>query len=102
RKGVVGYALAYFGFNPLYNYRGHKDLYNREMNFSQSNFPDSLAAAGVLTMGEGAESTPIVIATDVPRIEFGTVHSLQDFEIEPKDDIFMPFFSSAPWKKNQG
>ncbi len=101
RGGVVGYSLAYYGFNPFYNYRGGNDLYNRRMNVSQSNYPDSLAAAAVLVMGEGTESIPIAMITDVPRIEFGTEYTRNDFELHPDQDMYMPFYKGAPWKKNQ-
>lgn len=101
RKGVVGYALSFFGFNPMHNYRGSKDLYHKKMNVSQSNIPDSLAAAAVFVMGEGTESTPIAVISDIPRIEFNNSYLRDDLELDPKEDIYIPFFRNAPWKNNQ-
>jgi F420-0:gamma-glutamyl ligase len=99
RNGVIGYSLGSFGFNPLHNYRGTQDLYGRKMNVSQINFSDSLAAAAVLAMGEGSESTPLAIIENISRIEFGLDYNPLNIEIDPKDDIYMPFFSLALWKK---
>jgi F420-0:gamma-glutamyl ligase len=98
RNGVVGYALSFYGFNPIRNYRGTKDLFGNKMNFSQSNIPDALAAASVLSMGEGNEGTPIAIISGIHGAIFGSEFGPELFEINKKDDIyFEPFFSKAPW-----
>ncbi len=96
RAGVVGYAIGYFGFKPLKDYRGKSDLFGREFKMETSNIPDSLASAAVLEMGEGAESQPIAIISDV-ALEF----SEEDYslDIEEKKDMFYPFLSSVNWKK---
>ena len=60
RRGVVGIAISYFGFKPIKDYRNKKDLFGRKFIMETSNFPDSLATAAVLEMGEGAESKPIL------------------------------------------
>lgn len=104
RRGVVGIAIAYFGFKPLKDYRNKKDLFGREFKMETSNLPDSLATAAVLEMGEGSESQPIAIISDIPNIEFikGEFRpkSFDDeFEIPLKIDMFYPFFSSVKWKK---
>lgn len=104
RRGVVGIAIAYFGFNPLKDYRNTKDLFGREFRMETSNLPDSLASAAVLEMGEGSESKPIVIISEIPDIEFIQTEykgkTLDDsFEIPLKMDMFSPFLSSVKWKK---
>lgn len=98
RRGVVGIAIAYFGFNPIKDYRGTSDLFGREFVMETSNFPDSLASAAVLVMGEGAESQPLAVISDIPNIEFTTImdHSL---EIAEEEDMFYPFLSSVKWIK---
>ncbi len=104
RRGVVGLAISYFGFKPLKDYRGTKDIFGREFLMETSNIPDSLATAAVLEMGEGSERRPIAIITDIPKIDFINTEfkpQTQDdsFEIAEKEDMFYPFLSSVKWKK---
>lgn len=107
RRGVVGVAVAYFGFKPLKDYRGKEDLFGRKFDMETSDLPDSLATAAVLEMGEGAESQPFAIISDVSYIEFiqkKYVPKNPDFafEMPEKEDLFYPFLSSVPWKKGRG
>lgn len=104
RRGLVGLALAYWGFEPLKDYRGEEDLFGREMKVSQTNLPDSLAATAVLNMGEGSEQTPLVLLTDVPRINFldsdyKPEKEYSTFDVPLEEDLYKPFLSSVPWKK---
>ena len=104
RRGVVGMAISYFGFKPLKDYRGKEDLFGRKFEMETSDIPDSLATAAVLEMGEGAESQPIAIISDIPYIEFiqkkyAPKNPDLAFEIPEKDDLFYPFLSSVKWKK---
>ncbi|MDO8573670.1 MAG: coenzyme F420-0:L-glutamate ligase [Candidatus Daviesbacteria bacterium] len=104
RRGVVGLAISYFGFKPLKDYRGTKDLFGRQFQMETSDIPDSLATAAVLEMGEGAECQPIAIISDVPYIEFIQKEYIPknadfSFEIPEKEDLFYPFLSSVKWKK---
>ncbi len=104
RRGVVGIAIAYFGFKPLKDYRGKKDLFGRKFIMETSNFPDSLATAAVLEMGEGKEGKPIAIIEDILDLEFIQKEfrpkSKDDaFEIPEKMDMFYPLLSSVKWKK---
>lgn len=104
RRGVLGMAISYFGFKPLKDYRGTKDLFGRKFEMETTDIPDSLAAAAVLEMGEGAECQPLAIISDIPYVEF--IEGKYDpnnpdssFEIPEKEDLFYPFLSSVPWKK---
>lgn len=97
RQGVVGIAISYFGFKPLRDYRGKKDLFGRQFKMETSNLPDSLATAAVLEMGEGVEQTPIAIISDIPYIQFTKKYS--GVEINPEEDMFYPFLSKVLWKR---
>lgn len=97
RRGVVGLALGYFGFVPLRDYRGKKDLFGREFKMETSNLPDSLATAAVLEMGEGAEQTPLAIISDIPYVKFGK--TFQSIKIAEKEDMFYPLLSAVKWKR---
>ena len=107
RRGMMGIALSYYGFRPMREYRGTRDLFGREMKMTQANFPDALATAAVLTMGEGKESMPLALIRDVPTIVFNNrpyrarrPHS--SFEVKTKEDLYYPLLSSVPWKKGGG
>lgn len=104
RRGVVGIAIGFFGFKPLKDYRGKKDIFGRKFKMETSNLPDSLASCAVLEMGEGSERQPIAIIEDVPNLKFiqkeFKPETLDDsFEIPEKEDMFYPFLSTAKWKK---
>jgi dihydrofolate synthase / folylpolyglutamate synthase len=107
RRGVIGGALASWGFQPLRDYRGHLDLFGRSLRVSQSNLPDGLAAAAVVAMGEGSEQTPVALITGIPAIRFvarapatGARHS--SLHVTPEEDIYRPLLSSVPWKAGGG
>lgn len=102
RNGISGIGIAYYGFNPLRDYRGKKDIFGRELKMSQTNIVDSLAAAAVFEMGEGAEQTPIAIIKDVDNLEFGDYPKDNDLmKIDKDDDIYAPLIKSAKWQKSQ-
>lgn len=107
RRGVVGIAIAYFGFKPLKDYRGKKDIFGRKFKMETSNMPDSLATVAVLEMGEGVEQQPIAIITEIPDIEFinwefKPKSDFDSYEIPFKEDMFNPFLSSVKWLKGGG
>jgi len=103
RRGVVGFAVGYWGFQPLVDYRDQKDLFGREFHFSMTNLPDGLAASAVLTMGEGSEQTPIVLISAVTNLNFESQpasskpHS--SYEIPLEEDLYAPFLANAPWSE---
>lgn len=106
RRGVVGIAIAFYGFKPLKDYRGKVDIFGREFKMETSNIPDSLATTAVLEMGEGSEQQPIAIITDIPYIEFIQKEFKPEtaddsFEIPQKEDMFYPFLSSVKWIKGR-
>ncbi len=107
RRGLVGLSIAYYGFKPLYDYRGEIDLFGRELKVSQSNIPDSLASASVLLMGEGNEQTPIVLISELPKsIEFINEKykpegQFSTLEVPIEEDLFKPFLTAVPWKKSK-
>jgi len=100
RRGTLGFALAWTGFEPLYDYRGAKDLFGRELSVTQANVADALAAAAVLLMGEGSEQTPLAIIRGAARVGGRKSRRSPDaFQVPLKEDLFAPFFQSVPWQK---
>lgn len=107
RRGLIGAALSYYGFIPLRDYRGKKDIFGRTLTISLTDIPDSLATAAVFVMGEGSEQTPIALIEDAPAIQFSEKsYRPKDpnsrFEIPLKEDLYRPFLESVPWKKGKG
>lgn len=103
RWGVVGTAISYCGFKPLYDYRGKKDLFGREIKMSQINLPEAIAVAAVLEMGEVAERTPLCIVENIKKIEFlNNIPSKKELKsqiIAPVDDVYAPLLTSVKWLK---
>ena len=109
RNGVMGIGLSYYGFHPLKDYRGKKDIFGRELKMSQTNIVDSLAACAVYVMGEGNEQTPIAIIEDAGDIKFGEPFGPAQVEkdcstknpliIDIDDDIYSPLIKSTKWQK---
>ncbi|HVV38739.1 MAG TPA: coenzyme F420-0:L-glutamate ligase [Candidatus Paceibacterota bacterium] len=104
RRGAIGFALAWAGFEPLYDYRGAKDLFGRKFNFEQANLADALAASAVLVMGEGSEQTPLAVIRNAPGIVWKgrkTNKGWHSFKVPLKEDLFAPFLTKAKWKKGK-
>jgi dihydrofolate synthase / folylpolyglutamate synthase len=104
RRGTLGISLAHAGFKPIKDYRDKADLFNRKMKITTMDIADSLAVSAVLCMGEGNESTPIAIISEIPFVEFGDYKYLendpnQSFEIPEQEDLYYPLLNRVTWKK---
>lgn len=104
RRGVLGFALSHYGFAPLNDYRGKRDLFGRAFHISQTNVADGLASAAVVAMGEGAEQTPLALITDIPFVSFiskpkRSKKEFSSFEVPMKEDLYAPFFTRMKWRK---
>lgn len=66
RLGTVGCALATYGFEPIIDERGNKDLYNKPMHITTRAIADQLATAAEIVMGETNEQTPFAIIRGFP------------------------------------
>ncbi|MDB5265104.1 MAG: hypothetical protein JWN64_675, partial [Parcubacteria group bacterium] len=98
RAGITGIALGYAGMKGLKDYRKEKDLFGRPFRFETVSVVDSLAAAAVLTMGEGNESIPLAVVSDAP-VEFTDRMNRKERLIPIKEDIYLPFLGKLPKKK---
>ncbi|TSC78102.1 MAG: hypothetical protein G01um101433_389 [Parcubacteria group bacterium Gr01-1014_33] len=106
RRGTLGISLAHFGFIPVKDYRKETDLFGRPFAMTLLDIADGLAAAAVVAMGEGKESTPLALIRDIPFVEFVETPppetSDTSLEIPEKEDLYYPFLSSVPWEKGEG
>ncbi len=102
RRGVVGIALAWCGFSPTYNYIGKPDCFGKPLEVTHTNIIDSIAAASVLCMGEGAEQTPIAIAQNIPKVFFSddipSEEEKKGFYVTMDEDIYGALLRPLPWK----
>lgn len=101
--GVIGRAIAHCGFHPLRSYIGSEDLFGREMKMEQVNVAQSITAAAVLEMGEGAERSPLALVQTDSDIEFHdhvpTEQELAALHIDLADDAYAPILEKAEWQK---
>jgi coenzyme F420-0:L-glutamate ligase len=93
RRGVTGIALGYAGFKGLHDYRKETDLFGRPFRFSSTNLADSLAAAAVCTMGEGAECLPLAIIEEAP-VQFCAGVDRKELIISPEEDMYAPLLKA--------
>ncbi len=100
RRGVVGTAIGYSGFNPLRDYRGKPDIFGRNLLVTVSNVAEALAEAAVVVMGEGKEQTPLALVTDMPWLEF--TDKIVEVAIDKDDDLFKPMLNAMKWQKGKG
>jgi len=98
RAGVVGVSLGYAGFKGIKNDIGKKDIFGRILKMSKTDIADGLATAAVLCMGEGKEQQPLAVITEAP-IVFTKKINKKELVINPKEDIYAPFFSKLNEKK---
>jgi len=103
RWGVTGTALAWCGFEPLYDYTGKPDVFGRTFKFEKINMIDSLATVATLVIGEGNEQTPLAVIKDIPFIRFTdrppSLEEIKSLHIDIKDDIYAPLLTNVQWKK---
>lgn len=103
RNGTIGVTIGYSGFEPEFDYRDKKDLFGRPFHAERINVADCLASTATLAMGEGDESTPVVVMSDVPRIVFSDgVYSddpLLQLKVPREEDVFGQFYNDRDWKK---
>ncbi len=93
RRGTLGVAIGFYGFDPVTDYRGKPDLFGRKLKYTRSNLVDPLAAMAVLLMGEGNESVPIVIVRNAEFMKFTNKSTYRKFIFPPEKDIYEPMLS---------
>lgn len=67
RMGTIGTAIGCAGLQVLHDRCGEADLFGRALRATLVGVADSIAAAAVLAMGEGAEGTPVAVVRGVQR-----------------------------------
>ena len=93
RRGVLGAALAYYGFRGVENKIGTKDLFGKKLNMTQINIADALAVAATHTMGEGAEGAPLAIVK--ASVDFCRLPNNSELRIPLKEDLYRPLLEKS-------
>ncbi len=94
RRGVIGISLAHWGFMPIRNLVGSKDLFGRELKMTNMNLADAMSAMAVLLMGEGAECQPLAVIRGM-ALEFLETDTRTAIKIPVEEDLYAPFIAQA-------
>lgn len=97
RRGVMCYAVGYFGISPLIEH-GIKHRYSKWT----TNAVDSVAAMAGIFLGESAQvhqQTPIVIGRDIEHVVFSNETFEADFFVKDKDDMYGALYKGFKNKK---
>jgi len=68
RLGTVGLAIGVAGMTALWDLRGDRDLFGRELMVSETGIADQVASAAQIVQGEGDEGTPVVRVRGLGRL----------------------------------
>jgi coenzyme F420-0:L-glutamate ligase len=94
RKGVIGIALAWSGFEGVESQVGKPDLYGKPLKFTEKAVADDLATAAILVSGETDEATPFALCADVPAIFTDREFKSSDYFVPPKNDLYSGIYSA--------
>lgn len=94
RKGSLGVALAWAGFEGLESYVGRRDIFGRKLRMERANIADALAVAAVLTMGEGNERKPLAVLRETGVRFNNRAYAHRSLAIRPEDDIYRPLYKT--------
>lgn len=93
RRGVQGVCLAHWGFNPVLNKIGDKDLFGRELKMTQVHLADSMASICVMLMGEASEQSPLAIIEGL-KLDWSTTCDASQLSYSYEDDMYHPLLES--------
>lgn len=86
RNGTVGHAVGVAGLPALWDRRGEKDMFGRELQVTEIGLADEIAAAASLVMGAAGERQPAVIVRGLARP--AGEGSARDLVRDPARDLF--------------
>lgn len=94
RKGVIGIALSWSGFEGVEDVRGEPDLYGKKLQVTQKAVADNLACAASVVMGEGNDCIPFVIVRGAKVLFTEEQQNCHDNFFPPKTCIFSGIYSN--------
>lgn len=107
RRGALGSALAFAGFNPVKSYSGEEDIFGRLIRWGRVNVADALAVAANLELGEGRETTPLAVITGLDPVLFRSEdyrpeEPYASFQVPPAEDMFGALLLAVDWLPGGG
>ena len=90
RYGTLGISIGFWGFHPIDDHVGKKDLFFRTIRLSSTSIVDAVSAGAAAVTGEADECTPVTIARGVPHVRFTKEDTRDEILIPHKDDIYYP------------
>lgn len=104
--GTYSDAIAYSGVSAARDYRGKVDLFGRKFKAERQNLLISFATAANILMGEGSESCPMALITNLSSDVFvendPTKEELNVYFFNKKDDVFASLIDTKIWQKGGG
>ena len=90
REGAIGTAIGISGMKALWDRKGEKDLYGRELQTTSIAVADELASAASILMGQADEGIPVVIIRGVNYVKtLKNNNSAANDLVRPKNyDVF--------------
>jgi len=86
RLGTVGLAIGVAGMTALWDLRGDRDLFGRELLVSETGIADQVASAAQIVQGEGDQGTPVVRVRGLGRL--GPAQTARDLLRPRNQDLF--------------
>lgn len=99
RYGVVGISMGFYGLEPLLDYRGKKDIFSRKLVMTRADVVDSLAAMGVLLMGESSERSPLLLVRGANFVRFTNRPTWRKLAIPKHIDLYAPLLKAFQKKQ---
>ena len=93
RRGVLGAALAYYGFRGVESKIGTKDLFGKKLKITQINIADALAVSATHVMGEGKEGCPLAVIK--AKVDFAELPDNSELQIPLEEDLYKPLLEKT-------
>ena len=93
RLGTSGIAIGWAGFEGVSDERGSKDLFDKEMQYTQIAVADCIASAANLLMGETNASIPFVIIRGLDVKWTNKKATADDYFISPDECIYSSLYN---------
>ncbi|MBN2306889.1 coenzyme F420-0:L-glutamate ligase [Candidatus Peregrinibacteria bacterium] len=93
RMGTSGIAIGWAGFEGVYDARGSKDLFGREMVYTKVATADNLASAANLEMGETDAGVPFVLVRGAKVSFTDTPATADDYFISPDECLYRSLYN---------
>ncbi len=94
RLGTSGIAIGWAGFEGVSDERGSKDLFGKEMQYTQIAVADCVASATNLLMGETNASIPFVVVRGLNVKWTNKKATAEDYFISPNECIYKGLYNN--------